>query len=198
MLITDRFKKVFLGAVAIVIVFIVSGVLLFSNVARAPELVETDSLAEETEVLPLDLVMNKKPDSDDGKSDGDIDNFTKLSYNLSTSLKDVTLGKTIQSIGFSGKSTGTVKAGFFKDGYMLYAQFDNLPDPVNGAFYEGWIVDKDTSSVISSGKARKINGKFVNTYSSDKDLTTHKFYVLTLEPDDGNPKPADHILEGNF
>ena len=68
MLITDRFKKVFLGAVAIVIVFIVSGVFLFSNVARAPELVEVDSLAKETEVLPLDRVMNKKPNPDDGSS----------------------------------------------------------------------------------------------------------------------------------
>ena len=61
-----------------------------------------------------------------------------------------------------------------------------------------WLVNKDTNSVISTGKAKYIDGKFVNTYTSTKDLSDHKFYVLTLEPDDSNPKPADHILEGNF
>lgn len=38
----------------------------------------------------------------------------------------------------------------------------------------------------------------MNTYSSGEDLTDHNFYVLTIEPDDGNPAPADHIVEGTL
>ena len=77
--------------------------------------------------------------------------------------------------------------------------FENLPNPVGTDFYEGWIVRKGLRfDVISSGRVEKVGGVYTNTYSSGQDLTDHDFYVLTIEPDDGDPAPAGHILEGTL
>lgn len=97
-----------------------------------------------------------------------------------------------------GTGIGEVKATFENDTYTLSATFENLPDPEGTDFYEGWIVRNSPSSVISTGVAEKENGVYTNMYSSGQDLTDHDFYVLTLEPDDGDPAPAAHILEGNL
>ena len=187
-------KKVFVASLAAVIVFIVSGVFIFSNVAKAPELVEPEKTNVST---PQDKKTTDK-ESNLSDSASDIDSFAALTYTLSAQLNDVTDKRTIQGINFNGKAAGKIEAGFIDENYKMYARFGNLPEPTDGAFYEGWLVKKDTNSVISTGKAKYIDGKFVNTYTSAKDLTDHKFYVLTLEPNDGDPKPADHILEGTL
>ena len=95
---------------------------------------------------------------------------------------------------------GEVKANFEDGTYALLATFENLPDPEGTDFYEGWIVRNFPSSVISTGAATitKGEGIYKNIYSFDQDLTDHDFYVLTLEPDDGDPAPATHILEGTL
>ncbi len=97
------------------------------------------------------------------------------------------------------KATGTAKARYNNGKYELVAEFSNLISPGNNYFYEGWIVRKGLiTSVISTGKAEWKDGRFVNIYISDKDLTDHTEYVLTIEPDDGDPAPADHVVEGSF
>ncbi|MBU1118253.1 hypothetical protein KKH43_00025 [Patescibacteria group bacterium] len=97
----------------------------------------------------------------------------------------------------NGDSLGQVRTAF--DGsYKLYATFERLPDPGDGDFYEGWIVKKNPTSVLSTGKAEKVSGQYYNYYTNEKDLNDHDFYVLTLEPDDGDPAPAKHILEGTI
>ncbi|MBU1074639.1 anti-sigma factor [Patescibacteria group bacterium] len=93
-------------------------------------------------------------------------------------------------------SYGEVKANFENGAYTLLATFGNLPDLEGTDFYEGWIVRNDPQSVISTGVAVKEDGIYKNMYGLDQDLTDHDFYVLTLEPDDGDPAPAKHILEG--
>ena len=120
-------------------------------------------------------------------------------YQYAGELSDVTKGKVIRGTSTDGKSSGVAKANF-KDGvYNLYATFSNLPDLKDSNFYEGWIVRKSLRySVISTGKLEKVGNMYTNLYTSEVDLTDHSFYVLTLEPNDGNPKPADHILEGTM
>lgn len=86
--------------------------------------------------------------------------------------------------------------------YTLYATFDALPElNADEYFYEGWIVRKGTDmSVISTGAIEydaKL-GQWINKYQSEQDLTDHDFYVLTLEPNDDNPAPAAHVLEGTL
>ena len=75
----------------------------------------------------------------------------------------------------------------------------NLPEPAEGYFYEGWLVRRgDSFSVLSIGHAVKTEKGYMNVYQSPTDLSDHAFYVLTLEPEDGNSAPEEHILEGSF
>ncbi len=114
-------------------------------------------------------------------------------------LEDVTEGE-IRGINTDGLSAGIAMAGFWneQDQYQISAEFQNLPDPVGDDFYEGWIVRRGINfSVISTGELiKETDGVWTNIYSAEEDLLDHSFYVLTLEPNDGDPAPADHILEG--
>jgi len=96
-----------------------------------------------------------------------------------------------------GNAVGTVISSLtLSDGtYTLIASFGELPPLEDGYFYEGWLVRTEGElSVISTG-ALESN---MNFYSTSIDLTDHTQYILTLEPDDGDPAPADHVLEGSF
>ncbi len=97
-----------------------------------------------------------------------------------------------------GISSGIAQATYDAGQYMLLATFEDLDDPEGSDFYEGWIVRNSPLDVISTGVVEKKDGVYTNTYSSTQDLTDHDFYVLTLEPDDGDPAPADHVLEGTL
>jgi hypothetical protein len=118
----------------------------------------------------------------------------------SGTLIDVTEGKTVRGILTGGTAEGTVSAGFSVDQYSLEAVFNNLPEPQGTDFYEGWVVRRGiSSSIISTGRAvQEDGGTYSNVFTSSDDLTEYDFYVLTLEPDDGDPAPADHILEGEL
>lgn len=79
--------------------------------------------------------------------------------------------------------------------YTVIVAFEDLPSLAEGFFYEGWLVRTEGElSVLSTGKVENN----MNFYTSDVDLTDHTQYILTLEPDDGDPAPADHVLEGTF
>ena len=109
-------------------------------------------------------------------------------FELNAVLKDVT----------AGSASGTAGASYIDDEYYLFAEFENLPTLENDFFYEGWVVKQSPLSVISTGKAINSNGAFTNKFTSKDDLLDHTFYVLTLEPDDGDPAPAVHVLEGTM
>ncbi len=99
----------------------------------------------------------------------------------------------------NGVGSGTASARFENGKYTLVADMKNLPDPQDDYFYEGWIVRQGVNlSVVSTGEAVKQDGKYINVYETNKDLSDHLHYVLTLEPNDGDPAPAGHILEGNL
>lgn len=98
-----------------------------------------------------------------------------------------------------GGSFGLAFTQLDKSGFTLIAKMGNLPIPQEGFFYEGWIVRRgDTMSVVSTGKVQQVGEQTVNVFLSPTDFSDHDFYVLTLEPDDGDPAPAEHILEGTI
>lgn len=113
----------------------------------------------------------------------------EMVYEYSGDLEDV----------IGGNASGIAQA-IFEDGvYNLRADFTNLPEPEGTDFYEGWIVRTgENMDVISTGKAVKVDGVYSNTFTYPTDITDHLFYVLTIEPDDGDPAPADHVLEGTL
>jgi len=59
-----------------------------------------------------------------------------------------------------------------------------------------WLISNVVNDVISTGKVDLVESKYTNIYNSNQDLTDHDLYILTIEPDDGDPAPADHIAEG--
>ena len=113
-------------------------------------------------------------------------------------LDDVTDGAVVRGITTVSSTKGTAQAGFDDDLYVLEVLFIDLPDPQGDDFYEGWVVRRGADmSVISTGVIEKEDDTMSsNVFTSPVNLLDHDFYVLTLEPNDGDPAPADHILEG--
>jgi hypothetical protein len=122
---------------------------------------------------------------------------------LEAQLTDVTEGNDLsEGINTGGAAVGVAQAGLTEDGgYLLQAEIVGLPELPADYFYEGWIVNKDVSpfSVISTGELDNEDGvTYTNVYTSDSDYTDHLEYVLTLEPRDDDPAPAEHVVDGIF
>ena len=167
----------------IVLVLGLAGILAYVFLSPSPETANVSTPSDE--VMVEDAMMKKEEDS--------------MMFQFSGVLYDVTKGKTVTGVNTKGRATGMAHAKFEDGTYNLLVTFENLPDPQGTDFYEGWIVRRGVRfHVISSSKAEKINGVYQNSFQSDQDLTDHDFYVLTIEPDDGNPDPAEHILEGTM
>jgi len=112
-------------------------------------------------------------------------------------IVDVTSGEEIRGITTSADAAGYAKAMYAEGEYILHAELEGLTDPIWDDFYEGWVVRQSPFAFISTGELEKKDGKYTNHYTSSIDYTDYDFYVLTLEPNDGNDAPADHILEGD-
>lgn len=120
-------------------------------------------------------------------------------FTRTATLKDVT-GDSIRNTDFSAAVGGTVQDGYNAETqtYLMEAIFTGLPEPADDEFYEGWLVDKATGLVLSTGEAEDEGGEYSNLFSSSTDYTYAVSYVLTLEPRDGDPRPDAHVLEGAF
>ena len=115
-------------------------------------------------------------------------------------LTDVTEGLYVDSITTEGEALGMLEVSISSERTMLRAVFENLPLLDEDYFYEGWLVDTDgTNSFISTGEALlDSRGNHVNDFVSTEDLSAYDQYVLTLEPNDGDPAPDGHLLEGDI
>ena len=130
-----------------------------------------------------------------------IDNQAINIGNYDTSVKKNFIGWHSAALAdVTGGGSYGLAYGLYKDGvYSIISDMGGLPELDENYFYEGLIVRRGADiSFISTGRAEIIDDKFVNIYKSSTNLTDHDFYVLTLEPDDDNPAPAEHILEGAF
>ena len=112
-------------------------------------------------------------------------------------LTDVTTGD-LRGINTEGNATGDASFSYTEGEFSLTTTMTNLPEPLNGDFYEGWLVRQDPFKFISTGKAIESDEIYFNRFTSETDYSEYTQYVLTLEPDDGDPAPADHILEGTL
>ena len=165
--------------VALIGVLVLIGVLTHSQGDTITDQVET-IIPDEAEVS---INMNELL----GNADDEVVPEVVSVERISGSLADVS----------GGTATGVASATY-GDSYEMVATFEGLPDPQpEGYFYEGWVVRRGANqSVISSGVATKTATGYENVFVHPDNLLDHDFYVLTLEPDDGDPAPAEHILEG--
>lgn len=162
-------------------------------VATTPSATTSDSVTTE---------MAATPASDDATQVA-VDATTSAamkttSYDYSGTLADVTVAQNVTTVTTGGTAGGVSQATFADSKYMLLATFTNLPDPAPGYFYEGWVVRKSPFHFISTGRVEKQNGVYTNEYLSTTDFTDHARYVLTIEPDDNDPAPAEHVVEGDM
>ncbi len=98
-----------------------------------------------------------------------------------------------------GNASGDAWTVLGSDGKTYHQVMAKNMPTLNGTdFYEGWLVrDPSTGDFISTGKMVETgkDGEFLLEFNAEGDLTDHKKVVITLEPDDGDPAPAAHIIE---
>lgn len=114
----------------------------------------------------------------------------KEMYAESADIEDVT----------GGGSFGTAYRNEFSqaDGFT-HEVIAVLPGPIDGNFYEGWLVNPDTNDFISTGKMGVTDDflAFNLKFTSATDYTDHPKVVITLETTEDNT-PETHVLEGSF
>lgn len=150
------------------------------------EVVSEESSGDSTEEL------NNDASSSAMQVDELIDETENLfAQDAAAALSDVT----------GGKAMGEAWSILAEDGthHRLIAQ--DLPPLTNGDFYEGWIVSSPQAigGVVSTGVLeQQEDGMWLLDFTSKSDLLDHRTVVLTLEPNDGDPAPAKHVLEGTL
>lgn len=148
-------------------------------------------LRDENTAIQQELLDNSTKTTESGDDDEATDE-----PQYKGELRDVTMGKEVRGIQTNGTASGESSASFVDGTYSLTATFSNLPNPQGDEFYEGWVVQRQPFKFISTGKLTKVDGVYTNSFESDVDYTSYDQYVLTIEPNDGDPAPADHIVEG--
>ena len=94
-------------------------------------------------------------------------------------------------------ANGVAQAHSFTDGFYLHTIQLNIDLPPDGYFYEGWILNGD--DIVSTGHLSNYFGDTRYSLRFEADDADYRDYVevlVTLEPDDGNPAPAEHVSEG--
>ncbi len=111
-------------------------------------------------------------------------------------LEDVTGG---DSVGIATRE--------IQDGLFRHTVKATLPDSAEDEFYEGWLVRGTPFDFFSTGDMVTIStGEYVLEWFSGEagpgsawgEYADYTQVVITLEPDDGDPAPAAHVLEGEF
>lgn len=194
----NQLGKSGIGVILAVLVIVVIGIVYFATQKQTipPAPVEEEELTVE-DVRMAEEMLTEMSATEPSMDASRIDVSEELReqapgrmYNWEGGLFDVS----------DSSASGNAMATFDGTTYHLYATFEDLPDPSTygeGFFYEGWIVRRAPLHVLSTGVVDvDENGLGSNIYAAGNDWTDHDFYVLTIEPDDGDPAPAVHILEG--
>lgn len=161
-----------------------------STIDRASILVEArenDLIMDEAEIAAMAATVLEVDVL--GRTPEDVATYLEANVKdwWSAALADVT----------GGDGYGLAHARLTDGTFTLIAEMGNLPEPAPSYFYEAWLVRREGElAVLSLGRAQKTEKGYAIAYLTSTDLSDHDFFVLTLEPDDGNPAPAEHILEG--
>jgi uncharacterized protein YxeA len=161
----------------------------YTKADKEAEIVQKDTTTETNETVAEDTPILEEVAEE------------SIQYQYKGTLKDVLASESAtlrRGLTTNGNATGVAKYAYIDGEYMLYVTFENLPKPQGDDFYEGWLVRNDPFDFISTGELKKIDGEYVNEFNSDKNYSKYDFYVLTIEPNDNDPTPAGHVLEGTM
>jgi len=143
--------------------------------------------------------------------DSSVDLFADPSDNLETDIEAPVVvmdqKETIDLEDVSGGDSFGIATREIQDGLFRHTVKATLPDPSEDEFYEGWLVRSSPFDFFSTGDMVTIStGEYVLEWFSGEagpgsawgEYADYTQVVITLEPDDGDPAPAAHILEGEF
>lgn len=181
-----------LGSISVVIILAILGS-LYIFVWNDDEDSDSDDATEETALVETqiqDETSTPEPEEPDvSQLPVETPESVTVVYTRSSNL--LTVADDLMGYNYSN-SSGTALI----NNTDLLVTFNQLPDISSDFFYEGWLVK--SGSFISTGEVLKNNdGVFVDTYSGTG-LDDYTRYVLTLEPRDNDPAPADHVVENDF
>jgi hypothetical protein len=177
----NRLSKQVIGAL-VVIAVIIGGVWLVKRSKPEeevmPEIVlESSKMMESEAGLELPMTETEKAEIEEVFATEGVE---------MTMLKDVTGG---QAVGTAWRQ--------FTDGKFLHkVEATSLSALEKGFFYEGWLVGDE--GFFSTGRMGEVVGQGVLYFKADEDKSEFRGVVVTLESEDGDPAPAEHILEGSF
>jgi len=110
------------------------------------------------------------------------------------SLADVTGGQ-VSGIAwrrYEAEAVGDETAKFYHK-----VEATGLPALEKGFFYEGWLVGE--AGFFSTGRMAVFpDGTGILYYKALEDKSDFSSVLITLEPEDGDPAPAAHVIEGRF
>lgn len=97
------------------------------------------------------------------------------------------------------RGSATASSQFSEVGFQ-HVVVATLPDPPVGYYYEGWLIRSKPFDFFSTGRLiqHADDLKWYLVWEDTEDKRDYRKVVVTLEPDDGNIAPADHVLEGVF
>ncbi|MBU0531502.1 hypothetical protein KJ910_03350 [Patescibacteria group bacterium] len=108
----------------------------------------------------------------------------------------------------SGTARRSIKDGVYQ--HSVKAQLPEPPPLILGQndseqqieqFYEGWLVSRNPFTFFSTGEmTTNSDGEYVLEWTGQvgEAYSNYNEVVITIEPRDDDPAPADHILEGEF
>jgi hypothetical protein len=176
-------------------------VLIYTNNKEKSNLKQTE-IQKETEIYEI-TKNSKNSDVDTLNKGSDFDSTDRvleIKYQYFGDLVAVLNNKELKEPVLKENLKGNVKVSYLDNSYLLVASFENLPDFKDNSFYNGWLIkEEDTPSIINTGKAVKVGGVYINAYTSEKDLTDHDVYILSIERNDNIEKPSSNrVLNGEI
>src|SRR3972149_1636312 len=99
-----------------------------------------------------------------------------------------------------GKATGKAWLAFYAEKTYLRMRAAGLLESRGSNYYEGWIMKNSKSNefFLAGNIDLSADGAGIIDLVLDGDKTDFRTIVITNEPNDGNPIPDIHILEGIF
>lgn len=170
-----RVTRGFFGTIVLLLapILVLGGILWFRSHRPA-----ADTTAENTESTLVDLL-------EPGSEDAPIARARE-----ETDLTDV-----------RGGSSWAVASRQIEDAVFRHTIVANLPALAEGYAYEGWLLVEEPFLFFSTGTFQpNADGTFGLVWEGvrGKDYQHYTQVIVTLEPIDGDPAPAEHVLEGEF
>jgi hypothetical protein len=172
-------KKIIVGLLAVLV--IAGGIIWFRTSRRPQEKITPEITLEQSKLIPaasLAPVLTEKEKAA-------IEEVFKQKGAEMTMLKNVS----------GGPAVGTAWR-LFENKFYFKLELNRLTETGKGFYYEAWLVGP--TGFFSLGRAAESNGTARLYYLNNQDKSEFKGVVVTLEPEDGNPAPDKHILEGSF